>query len=87
MPAKIRFYFESAKKNEKIIKKKSGLTFRLIHSFVIPLGSQQRLSYRLTFSHLFHYCKDTDNFFISQTFCNLFLIFIRFKNKKSDLIC
>ena len=53
--------------------------------FVIPLGSQQRLSYRLTFSHLFHYCKDTDNFFISQTFCNLFLTFIRFKNKKSDL--
>ena len=42
MPAKIHFYFESAKKNEKIIKKKSGLTFRLIHSFVIPLGFEPK---------------------------------------------
>ena len=42
MPAKIRFYFESTKENEKIVTKKSGLTFRLIHFFVIPLGFEPK---------------------------------------------
>lgn len=48
---------------------------------VTRMGSQTKLSNRLHISYLFYYCKDSDNFFISQTFCDLFLIFIRFKNK------
>lgn len=49
---------------------------------VTRMGSLQKLSNRLYINYLFNYCKDTDNFFISQTFCDLFLIFILFKNKK-----
>ena len=49
---------------------------------VTRMGSQTKLSNRLHISYLFYCCKDSDNFFISQTFCDLFLIFIHFKNKK-----
>ena len=52
---------------------------------VTRMGSQTKLSNRLHISYLFYYCKDSDNFFIPQIFCDSFLIFIRFKNKENTI--
>lgn len=68
----------------KSYKTKKRLQNYLETLFVVhPQGSYLKYPNIVSFSDFLYYCKGTDNFFITQIFWYLFLIFIRFKNRKT----